>query len=1148
MKSWKYIKVFVSSTFKDMDIERDALKNLVEPQINDFLREYACTLEFVDLRHSVKTNSKMSLIEREKQIFNVCLEEIDHCKPYFIGIVGHRYGWIPSEDNVPCPQIEIPKDFPIARANLSVTMYEFLHGVFASNTPHERMSIFLRSEDSYQGISSQEKDDYFEQSDHANYIKEIREYIVANKNRFNAIEYTLPIASYGDSEILAWADTVCKKVKEMVKQEYLSKEISEYEKYTVAQENYVQGHICHYYGREKQINEFKKKLELKDHILITSKEYGLGLSSFFCKVYDEYRQNDKNICLIYCEDADPLFSANDAMVNFLMQMDRIDGKQRTQRIIESKGSQLKLIELWTELVISLSDKGYNIYRFCESVQSDSYFNQYPLHEVHTVSTVYYTDRMSFLRPMMYMLEPFDKKTISHAVEKFRKDVQKAIIRHPSSSNAKWLKLTTTIIEKMNKYDFNKIRNRDENDNEERILRYQIEIVNNLPRDFNEIVLYWGDRLKQIYGSSLINNYLFLMVLSPSGWRETDLSAILECDILNIITLRQMLGDIVISQTSVGLWGITDFEVKELIIKTQHLKCFCNLITRAYTYITGLPNDDPVYEGLVFRFALLNNDIPFCAKFIEQNLKGTTATSYYAREGFKWYASHYKLEFLNSIYNIISQKEIRSYNFYFNLLQWIKILSSANASNEQLAAVERMITTLRNLWQKKEIDLKAYSVVSDAVVTKMDYYRVVGDYKTMNDIMEYCLLLCKDYYLQDAMFLSTYFYCVMTKNEYIRERETSYQWLKKMFIRPEIQNSFSYPIESDITVYALLMHDAAKVMVETGNTDHADKLCVKSLNLLLEFLKKQQSDCPLETVLGPADTKRNLVVRLLQTLELNFHYDFLAWEELSPLCKEVFSQCEDCRNHDLNDISYVYYHKAKAAYILIEDRNPQEKVIELMEISDNIESDYTLKEGWKMGFLITEGRNNKYVEKKFEAWLYVNSIVLYILSSLPDLKIKYSNNNRGFGKCSYIITKTEYLSYKDHLKLVLPLIGAKQFRDDGLPPNKIWDAMIILYISMIQAELLNPPSNIQYLIGSFNSCVDIIQAIENRVDSIPKLLFINYLNNIKQVLYTNIPKDYIEKLDFNARYNDFSDCFGLAGDLFTSPNGMWANGDPDLAET
>ena len=61
MKSWRYIKVFVSSTFKDMDIERDALKNLVEPQINDFLRDYACTLEFVDLKDFTIARANLSV-------------------------------------------------------------------------------------------------------------------------------------------------------------------------------------------------------------------------------------------------------------------------------------------------------------------------------------------------------------------------------------------------------------------------------------------------------------------------------------------------------------------------------------------------------------------------------------------------------------------------------------------------------------------------------------------------------------------------------------------------------------------------------------------------------------------------------------------------------------------------------------------------------------------------------------------------------------------------------------------------------------------------------------------------------------------------------------------------------------------------------
>ncbi len=30
------------------------------------------------------------------EIFPVCLEEIDRCHPYFIGLLGERYGWVPD--------------------------------------------------------------------------------------------------------------------------------------------------------------------------------------------------------------------------------------------------------------------------------------------------------------------------------------------------------------------------------------------------------------------------------------------------------------------------------------------------------------------------------------------------------------------------------------------------------------------------------------------------------------------------------------------------------------------------------------------------------------------------------------------------------------------------------------------------------------------------------------------------------------------------------------------------------------------------------------------------------------------------------------------------------------------------------------------
>ena len=61
---WRNIRFFVSSTFKDMDVERDALHSIVEPKLNEYLSKYCCSIEFVDLRHSVKTDAEKDQVEQ----------------------------------------------------------------------------------------------------------------------------------------------------------------------------------------------------------------------------------------------------------------------------------------------------------------------------------------------------------------------------------------------------------------------------------------------------------------------------------------------------------------------------------------------------------------------------------------------------------------------------------------------------------------------------------------------------------------------------------------------------------------------------------------------------------------------------------------------------------------------------------------------------------------------------------------------------------------------------------------------------------------------------------------------------------------------------------------------------------------------------
>lgn len=87
--------VFISSTFKDMQTERDYLHERIFPQIQRKLQESGETIQELDLRWGVDT-SDMTEEESGKQVLKVCIDAIDRCKPYTIVLLGERYGWIPG--------------------------------------------------------------------------------------------------------------------------------------------------------------------------------------------------------------------------------------------------------------------------------------------------------------------------------------------------------------------------------------------------------------------------------------------------------------------------------------------------------------------------------------------------------------------------------------------------------------------------------------------------------------------------------------------------------------------------------------------------------------------------------------------------------------------------------------------------------------------------------------------------------------------------------------------------------------------------------------------------------------------------------------------------------------------------------------------
>lgn len=87
----KKLYCFISSTFKDMQLERDLMKRIVMPTINQELMKYGISMQCIDLRWGIDTRN-LSIIESQHKVLSSCYSEIKKSRPYFISFIGDYYG------------------------------------------------------------------------------------------------------------------------------------------------------------------------------------------------------------------------------------------------------------------------------------------------------------------------------------------------------------------------------------------------------------------------------------------------------------------------------------------------------------------------------------------------------------------------------------------------------------------------------------------------------------------------------------------------------------------------------------------------------------------------------------------------------------------------------------------------------------------------------------------------------------------------------------------------------------------------------------------------------------------------------------------------------------------------------------------------
>ena len=91
----RQVRVFISSTFHDMQAERDALVKRVFPELRERVERLRLEFFAVDLRWGVPAKD---LNGETANSWECCRQWIDRVEPFFVCILGQHDGWVPEPE------------------------------------------------------------------------------------------------------------------------------------------------------------------------------------------------------------------------------------------------------------------------------------------------------------------------------------------------------------------------------------------------------------------------------------------------------------------------------------------------------------------------------------------------------------------------------------------------------------------------------------------------------------------------------------------------------------------------------------------------------------------------------------------------------------------------------------------------------------------------------------------------------------------------------------------------------------------------------------------------------------------------------------------------------------------------------------------
>lgn len=542
---WRTATIFISSTFQDMQYERDCINEIVVPALKEFFKFYRIAVRTIDLRWGVNTidNAEKDI---EASILNVCLNEIDRSRPFFIGIVGDRYGWIP-------PSV-------IDSDDRSVTEMEIDYGALRDRKSLENAVICLRKLDNIPDSlhSRYYEKDIVKQQKVRKLQKRLTEIysessIKDNFIRYNAL-WNCETGTLGGLSVLS--DFLITSMKRLISRRFgLNYQLDKREKTSDTEIldsflcEYINSCLTNYVYRpdlEKEVIETLRKNKL---CYITG-NHGNGKSIMLCRLSVLMRM-PSNIILYYNEalstsldkrlECLTIFDYNLSSflsLNFEVSAPKVNSsKLFSRKLVVREDIRFRLTRL-QNMYRKLEGK----YRVICLIDTDECIKNDFIQLLHDSLPAF-----SFVATMSSMSHeslgvrdvnvlPFGKMEISqYLVSKFEyhgknlhKSVVDSIIKKVDNKNgnALWLSIITYLLLNLNAQDFTVISMNNEKKGERSIEDYLLTLVSKTPDNPYRLFEYLYDKFITRFDGSVISPVLSYLSVSKNGLRDEDLARLL----------------------------------------------------------------------------------------------------------------------------------------------------------------------------------------------------------------------------------------------------------------------------------------------------------------------------------------------------------------------------------------------------------------------------------------------------------------------------------------------------------------------------------------------------------------------------------------------------------------------------------------------